>query len=108
MNSCELAVLLERASKRDTSALIDFDDWPDFLAMIRDRALLPKSVEGFMLSDGRQDWQGDVLLHLSAKELESGVDPFELIASFLKQVDVRDRDLKLLIIPVAAKSDLGG
>lgn len=101
MNTRELEALLERAKESDTSALIDFDDWPEFLAMLREQSLAPKSVEGFTLKDGRQDWQDDVLLHLSDKDLTSGKEPFEFTASFLKKVELRDRDLKLLIIPVA-------
>ncbi|WP_304073390.1 hypothetical protein [Maricaulis maris] len=100
MTKSELESLLERAEARDTSALIDFVDWPEFLAMIRERSLVPRSVEGFTLDHGRQTWEDDVLLHLSAKKLSSGIDPFEFTASYLKTVEMRDRDLKLLIIPV--------
>ncbi len=84
MTKSELESLLERAEARDTSALIDFVDWPEFLAMIRERSLVPKSVEGFTLDHGRQTWEDDVLLHLSAKKLSSGIDPFEFTASLFE------------------------
>lgn len=101
MTKSEMEARLERAKAHDTSALIDFDDWPEILAMIRQRSLVPKSVEGFTLNEGRQNWEADILLHLSAKDLKSGLDPFEFTATFLNTVEKRDRDLKLLIIPVA-------